>query len=38
MPTSDLLIALERTTDANDVTVRQVTHAVEGVIASATYR
>jgi hypothetical protein len=38
MPTSDLLLALERMTGANEVTVRQVTNAVEAVITSATYR
>jgi hypothetical protein len=38
MPTSDLLLALERMTAANEVTVRQVTNAVEAVITAATYR
>ena len=38
MPTSDLLLALERTTTANEITVRQVTNAVEAVISAATYR
>jgi Golgi phosphoprotein 3 (GPP34) len=38
MPTSDLLLALERMTGANEVTVRQVTNAVEAVITAATYR
>jgi Golgi phosphoprotein 3 (GPP34) len=38
MPTSDLLLGLERLTAANDVTVRQVTGAVETVITAATYR
>jgi Golgi phosphoprotein 3 (GPP34) len=38
MPTSDLLLALERMTAADEVTVRQVTNAVEAVITTATYR
>jgi hypothetical protein len=38
MPTSDLLLALERMAGANSTTVRQVTHAVETVITAATYR
>ena len=38
MPTSEILLGLERMTSANDVTVRQVTSAVEAVITSATYR
>jgi hypothetical protein len=38
MPTSDLLLALERVTAANDVTVRQVTNAVDTVITTATFR
>lgn len=38
MPTSELLLALERMTAANDGPVRQVTNAVEAVIASALYR
>ena len=38
MPTSDLLLALERITGANEITVRQVTNAVEAVITAATYR
>lgn len=38
MPTSDLLIGLERMTEASDVTVRQVTNAVDAVITTATYR
>jgi hypothetical protein len=37
-PTSDLLRALERMAGANEVTVRQVTSAVEAVITAATYR
>jgi Golgi phosphoprotein 3 GPP34 len=38
MPTSDLLLGLERMTEASDVTVRQVTHAVDAVISNSTYR
>ncbi len=38
MATSDLLLGLERTTEANDVPIRQVTAAVETVIADALYR
>lgn len=38
MPTSELLLALERMTTANHVTVRQVTAAVETVITAQTYR
>jgi hypothetical protein len=38
MPTSDLLLGLERLTAANDLTIRQVTNAVETVITAATYR
>src|SRR5262249_24520073 len=38
MPTSDLLLALERMTGTNEVTVRQVTNAVEAVITASTYR
>ena len=38
MPTSDLLLALERMATANEITVRQVTNAVEAVITAATYR
>jgi hypothetical protein len=38
MPTSDLLIGLERMTEASDVTVRQVTAAVDAVITTAAYR
>jgi hypothetical protein len=38
MPSSELLLALERMTAAEDVTVRQVTNAVESVITSALYR
>jgi hypothetical protein len=38
MPTSDLLLALERMSTANEITVRQVTNAVEAVITAATYR
>jgi Golgi phosphoprotein 3 (GPP34) len=38
MPTSDLLLGLERLTAGNDLTVRQVTNAVETVITAATYR
>lgn len=37
-PTSDLLLGLERLTAGNDLTVRQVTNAVESVITAATYR
>lgn len=38
MPTSDLLLALERMTEVNDAPVRQVTAAVEAVVTAATYR
>jgi hypothetical protein len=38
MPTSDLLLGLERMTAANEITVRQVTAAVEAVITAAAYR
>jgi hypothetical protein len=38
MPTSDLLLGLERLTAGNDLTIRQVTNAVETVITAATYR
>lgn len=38
MPRSDLLLALERVTAANEVTVRQVTNAVDTVITAATFR
>jgi Golgi phosphoprotein 3 (GPP34) len=38
MPRSDLLLALERVTAANEVTVRQVTNAVDTVITTATFR
>jgi hypothetical protein len=38
MPTSDLLLALERMTEVNEAPVRQVTAAVEAVITAATYR
>jgi hypothetical protein len=38
MPAADLLIGLERMTEANDITVRQVTHAVEAVITAALFR
>jgi Golgi phosphoprotein 3 (GPP34) len=38
MPSSDLLLGLERMTAANAVTVRQVTNAVDAVITAATYR
>jgi hypothetical protein len=38
MPPADLLIGLERMTEANDITVRQVTHAVEAVITAALFR
>jgi Golgi phosphoprotein 3 GPP34 len=38
MATSDLLLALERMTSADEVTVRQVTNAVDAVITTATYR
>lgn len=38
MPTSDLLLALERMTAVNDTPVRQVTNAVESVITAAIYR
>jgi hypothetical protein len=37
-PTSELLLALERMTAANEVTVRQVTNAVDTVITTATFR
>jgi len=33
-----LLLALERMATANEITVRQVTNAVEAVITAATYR
>ena len=38
MSTSDLLLGLERMTEASDVTVRRVTNAVEAVVTTATYR
>ena len=38
MPRSDLLLALERMAAGNEITVRQVTNAVETVITAATYR
>jgi hypothetical protein len=38
MSAADLLIGLERMTEANDITVRQVTHAVEAVITAALFR
>jgi hypothetical protein len=38
MPTSDLLLALERMTEVNEAAVRQVTAAVEAVVTAATYR
>ena len=38
MPTSDLLLALERMAGRSPTTVRQVTNAVESVITAATYR
>ncbi len=38
MPSSELLLALERMAGANTTTVRQVTSAVEAVITAATYR
>jgi len=38
MPAADLLLSLERMTEGNDVTVRQVTHAVEAVITAALFR
>jgi len=38
MPTSDLLLGLERMTAGNALTVRQVTNAVDAVITAATYR
>jgi hypothetical protein len=38
MSISDLLLALERMTGENQVTVRQVTNAVDAVITAATYR
>jgi hypothetical protein len=38
MPRSDLLLALERVTAANEVTVRQVTNAVDTVITAAAFR
>lgn len=38
MPTSDLLLALERMTEACDVTVRQVINAVETVVTAAIHR
>ena len=38
MPTSDMRLALERMTAANEMTVRQVTTAVETVVTAATFR
>jgi hypothetical protein len=38
MPSSDLLLALERMTAANEVPIRQVTNAVDAVISTALYR
>ncbi len=38
MPVADLLIGLERMTEGNDMTIRQVTHAVDAVIAAALFR
>ena len=38
MPAADLLIGLERMTEANAITVRQVTHAVDAVITAALFR
>lgn len=38
MATSDLLLALQRMTAGNELTVRQVTNAVETVITAAIYR
>ena len=38
MPTSDLLLALERTAAHSEMTVRQVTNAVDSVVGPATYR
>jgi hypothetical protein len=38
MPAAELLLGLERMTEGNAVTVRQVTHAVEAVIAAALFR
>jgi hypothetical protein len=38
MPTSDLLLALERMTAADEITVRQVTNAVGAVVTAAAYR
>jgi hypothetical protein len=38
MPTSDLLLALERMTEVNEIPVRLVTGAVEAVVTAATYR
>ena len=38
MPRSDLLLALERVTAANEVTIRQVTNAVDTVITAGTFR
>ncbi|MDQ1722925.1 MAG: hypothetical protein QOI26_2659, partial [Pseudonocardiales bacterium] len=38
MPRSDLLLALERVTAANEVTIRQVTNAVDTVITTGTFR
>jgi hypothetical protein len=38
MSTSDLLLALERMTEASEVTVRQVTNAVETVVTAAIHR
>lgn len=38
MSTSDLLLGLERMTEASDVTIRQVTNAVETVVTAAIHR
>lgn len=38
MPTSDLLLALERLAAGNELAVRQVTNAVETVITASTYK
>jgi hypothetical protein len=38
MPTSDLLLGLERLNEASDVPVRLVTNAVDAVITNATFR
>jgi hypothetical protein len=38
MATADLLLGLERMTEGTDLTVRQVTHAVESVITAALFR